>query len=188
MLIHVRHAQADPAAPGFVKDMNTISRVKVEIVRSTEKAHLVKDSAGRECWVQKRWLREDSTVSGETFNRGACRKQEIADAAKAEREEAAAFRNGLHALRIEGESASGKAVSVKATWSVAANDDFGGSRFVWLPKSQIKDGCAPGWLLIAKAGELAADVIGGQNHFSIVVESIGGVAIGAHVVPEGWAR
>lgn len=163
------------------------AKVKVEIVKSTEKAHLVKSEDGRECWIQKRWLSADSMVNETTFNRGAVSIEERA--AEAERRKAATeaarnFKNDLHPVAVARESE--KAIACEAEWSVAANDDFGGKRLVWFPKSQVKDNCVPGWLILAKARELAEAVIGGQNHFSVVVNNIGGVGLNEHVVPMGW--
>jgi hypothetical protein len=79
----------------------TTNRITVEIVRSTDKAHFVKDAAGRTAWIQARWLREtDSTVSTATFERGAEKSSTRADRAA----EAKAFRDVSHEILIARET------------------------------------------------------------------------------------
>lgn len=155
-------------------------RVEVEIVRSTKKAHLVKAADGRECWIQKRWLGEDGTVSAKTFDRGSEDLERDNEFKKAHAE----FKNSRHGVVIERETE--KAIACKAVFSVSSNDDFGGERLVWFPKSQVVDGSVPGWLLFAKASDLGKDLIGGQNHFGITVETIGGIELNFDVRPSAW--
>ena len=161
-------------------------RTKVIIVRSTPKAHLVKDDQGRECWIQQRWLKEDQTVSSKTFERGVESKAKFDSERATFKQAASDFRNNRHPIQILGESASGKAVAVQAVFSdgYGVNEDI--TKRVWLPKSQVVNGAAPGWLLEAKARELGEGFIGGQNHFSIVVHSIGGVELEQKVTPSNW--
>lgn len=130
--------------------MKNTTRIAVEIVRSTTKAHLVKDASGRETWIQARWLKEDGTVSADTFERGA--------AAKAERVEAAAaarlFRESHHLIKIARETE--KAIAAEVILETPGG--FETPTLVWFPKSRAEllgDGTAavPGWMILAKEEE-----------------------------------
>lgn len=161
-------------------------RINVEIVRSTTKAHLVKGQDGREGWIQARWLREDGTVSSSTFEKAVQNKTEFVDTKKAAREYEQNFKQEYHQIDILGESESGKAVSVQVVFTDSAYVNEGSTKRIWLPKSQIRDGKCPGWLLKAKAREFGENIIGSKNHFSIIVNSIGGAELEEHVRPVNW--
>ena len=125
--------------------------VSVSVIRSTDKAHLIQDSSGREAWVQKRWLRPDGTVNAATFARQAAEKAaRVADKAAADAA-SREFKNGFHSVTTARESE--KAIAVEARWKNHATDQRG-TRLVWFPKSQVNNGQVPGWLIQAKAKEL----------------------------------
>ena len=165
------------------KNMTTKNRIQVTIKKSTAKAHLIV-ADDRECWVQKRWLRQDDmTVSAKTFDRQATAKVEREALVKEIRDNTRAFRDGRHAVKIERETE--KAIACKAYFE-DGYCTIDGERLAWFPKSQVRDGAVPGWLIIAKAQELGERLIGGQNHFSITVVEIGGVEINENVRPARW--
>jgi len=129
--------------------MASQKRITVEIVRTTEKAHLI-SAEGKQGWIQKRWLDASSTVSASTFakavNSAEERKAEFAakqQAGRAERE----FCNKDHAVRVVKETE--KAVAAEVTLMVPGG--FEETKLVWFPKSAIggADGIAmiPGWMI-----------------------------------------
>ena len=144
LLRDLAHPTAAPAVEPPAADKG---RVAVEIVRSTARAHLVKSADGREAWIQARWLKNGS-VAAETFNRQAA---EMASRARdlATRKE---WKNAFHNIGAPVRETE-KAVAIEARWH-EPNTDQSGKRLVWFPKSQIKDGAVPGWLIEAKAREL----------------------------------
>lgn len=143
-----------------------MTTIKVEIVKSTAKAHLV-ESDGRKAWIQKRWLREDGTVNAKTFERQAAEQNALEKVKKADQE----FKSSLHELGpVERETE--KAIAIKAYWH-EEHTDQAGSCLAWLPKSQIQGGQAPGWLLNAKARELPSRITNSQGaYFNIRLAGI----------------
>ena len=133
--------------------MKNSTRIAVEIVRSTEKAHLVKDAAGRTAWIQSRWMKEDHTVAAATFERGA-----TAQAGREEQAAAArAFRESSHLIRIVRETE--KAVAAEVI--LVTPGGFDTPSLVWFPKSRAElkgNGTAsvPGWMILAKEEEAAS--------------------------------
>jgi hypothetical protein len=158
--------------------------IKVEIVKETAKAYLVKDSAGREGWIQRRWLRADGTVIAATFERSAASKIERQQQRDGAFAAAKAFRNEAHRVSVARETE--KAIGVTAVYGDGAFVHEGLEKLVWFPKSQVREGKVPGWLILAKARELGESLIGGCNHLSILVESVGGVEVDLHVTPARW--
>lgn len=124
-----------------------MSRTKVQIVKETPKAFLVTDGA-RQGWIQRRWLRADSTVAEATFARAA---QAFAGR-EAEQEAEREFRNSYHAVRVVREAE--RAIAAEVVLSDCAHEQFV-RRLVWFPKSQVRNGNqVPGWLIRAKLREL----------------------------------
>ena len=159
------------------------NRIKVEIEKSTSKAHLI-TADGRKAWIQKRWLGDDETVSEATFIRQADEFESRAKFVKEVRDSDRDFKNSLHQVYIERETE--KAIACQADFE-DGSCTIDGQRLAWFPKSQVKEGNkVPGWLILAKARELAENIIGGQNHFSITVNQIGGVELNKNVTPTAW--
>lgn len=149
----------DQAAPGMTGE----TKMQVEIIKSTQKAHLVQNAEGRQAWIQARWLRADGTVSDETFNKGAAAiEQNKADEAAAKE-----FNNGLHEI-VEIAKESEKAIAINAHWENFASDQSGYA-LVWFPKSQVKNNRLPGWLLKAKAKELKERLTSQYTSFEIEI-------------------
>ena len=135
--------------------MTKSKRLQVSVVRSTKKAVLVRTIDGRESWMQNRWVKnegEQLTVNQETFNRNFL---ELANKTKVKEEERA-FKDGFHDLPLI-ERETEKAVAVNATLTREATDEVI-SRMVWFPKSQLKNGQAPGWLINAKLKRLLSGI------------------------------
>jgi hypothetical protein len=135
-------------------------RIQVSIVKETKKALLVRAQGTQlEGWIQRRWFdAETSTVAASTFDRAVAARAEYVAAARAERDAEREFREGYHALPTparETERALGFRVGVAVASSLAT------TRMIWIPRSVLRDGMAPGWILIAKAREIIADVDGG---------------------------
>ena len=132
-----------------------MKKVQVEIVKETQKAYLVQDQAGRQAWIQKRWLAEGNMVNVKTFEKNVewlkNRDLEI-EREKQRKAEAKLKRQELIELgEIVRETE--KAVAVTATWQ-EFNVEKAGGKLVWFPKSQITDGKVPYWLVEAKAVEV----------------------------------
>jgi hypothetical protein len=137
--------------------------MQVTIIKSTAKAHLVENAAGQQAWIQARWLKADGSVSDDTFNKSASALAKSKAEAEAEKE----FKNSYHPLG-EISKESEKAVAIQAHWENFASEQSG-SALVWIPKSQIKDGAVPGWLLQAKARELKERLTRQFTTFEIVI-------------------
>jgi len=156
-------------------------KIQVEIVRSTAKAHLVKDSTGREGWIQARWLSAENMVSHTTFEKALDNKAESQNKAAADRAFAAAeneFKSTMHPVRVVRETE--KAVAAKCVINFAGFEE---AKLVWFPKSAIdgSDGVAliPGWLIRAKQADLLqsfasheqAYLVCGVNHPSTELQA-----------------
>lgn len=140
-------------------------RVKVEVVKETDKALLIQDKDGREGWIQKRWRREDGTVSTETFDKS---HQEF-KARKESRAAGVAWRNSFHQVAIARETE--KAVAVEADVEIA-NLEKSTRRTLWIPKSVMKDGGVPGWILDKKVQEMKSEFPYGAG---VIVWKVGGM-------------
>ena len=123
-------------------------RIKIEIEKSTKKAHLVKDLAGRIGWIQRRWLADDSTVSVKTFEKAVANYKERAEI----RQEAKEWANACHRI-VEVARETTKAIAVKASFD-AYDIERTVHRLVWIPKSLIQNGGVPGWWVAKKIDEL----------------------------------
>lgn len=135
-------------------------RVPVEIIEMRPRAMRVRISGtDNVVWIQRRWFDADSSTitaavaEAAVAEHAAWRAEQRADR-DAERE----FREGYHALPTparETERALGFRVGVAVASSLAT------TRMIWIPRSVLRDGMAPGWILIAKVSEIIADVDGG---------------------------
>jgi len=127
-------------------------KIKVEVVRETKKAKLVKTEDGRQGWMMNRSVNAELMVNEETFIKAAA---EFAGRESA-KEAAMEFRNEYHSI---GEIAreSDKVVAVEARIDEECTDQSI-TRLIWLPKSQIKDGQVQGWLLQTKVEDLLNQV------------------------------
>lgn len=126
-----------------------MSRIQVQIVRSTAKAHLI-SAEGKEGWIQARWLKADGTVAKATFEKAVTNAEERKEAFASKREfEAAerAFRQASHAVRVARETE--KAVAAEVLLSIPGG--FEETALVWFPKSAIEGGegvaVIPGWMI-----------------------------------------
>lgn len=122
--------------------------IHVDIVKSTPKAHLIEDSAGRQAWIQKRWLHQDGTVKKDLFER------QVAE--KLSRDKAAAEDPNREFLEdyypVQSVLDKDEATAVMASWGGPFEQE--GRHLVWFPKSMIKDDKLPGWLIKEKAEEV----------------------------------
>jgi hypothetical protein len=163
-------------------------------IRETPKALLIEMEDGRQTWIQRRWMRADGTLTpaGQAAADKAVTKTQHAEAKQSERQAETDRRNELIDLGAPARS-SEKAVAYHArvcephTGQVIA-------RLAWFPKSMSPDaGSFPRWLIEAKAKDVGKDVIGGRNHFSVTIESIGTHIFGEDfqgyaVAPDNWGR
>ena len=123
-------------------------KIKVEIEKSTAKAHLIKDAEGRVGWIRKRWLSADSTVSVKTLEKAVVNYKERQDI----RAEAKEWSTACHRI-VEIAKETVKAVAVNAVFD-AYNIERTIYRLLWIPKSLIKNGGVPGWFIAKKVNEL----------------------------------
>lgn len=127
--------------------------VHVNIVRSSTKAHLIEDSAGRQAWIPKNRLRKDGTVNAKFFD--------LQVAEKISRDKAAAedpnreFLDSCHPINPKKEE--DRRIAVMASWTGSLGQ--GGRHLVWFPKSMVNDGKLPGWLIKSKAEEVAGQLV-----------------------------
>jgi hypothetical protein len=105
--------------------------------------------------------KEDGTISAAMLEK---KSAEI----KAEQESAArasAFKNGYHELaRIDEETE--KAVGIKVTFDLC-DVEKDAARTLWFPKSMMKDGKFPGWMICKKFYE-AGDELRARNLGSVL--------------------
>ncbi len=122
-----------------------MKRIKVQIVKSTKKAHLIKNDQDRQGWVQKRWLKNDDTVAIKTFEKATASFEEHKASFVAKRK----FNNDLHTIKIDRQSE--KAIASLIILEVPGGDSV--ERFVWFPKSMCEPGqlegtaLVPGWMI-----------------------------------------
>lgn len=122
-------------------------KTQVTIERETAKAYLVADSQGRQGWIQKRWLR-DGQVNSETFEKAVATQEKEA----AWKERCAAWKEDFHPVTVTRETE--KAIAIEIVFE-RCDGEKEISRFMWFPKSQVRNGNeVPGWLLAAKNREL----------------------------------
>jgi len=128
-----------------------MNKTMVKVEKETKKACLVSNSNGRKGWIQKRWLGSDSSVSVKTFD-NSCKKFEENQAAY---EAGRQWLNELHPVEFCRETE--KAVAAEASLDFY-NVEKNLTKLVWFPKSQIKDGKIPGWLIRCKKRELEEQI------------------------------
>lgn len=121
-------------------------KISVDVIKETEKAYLVQDKGGRQGWIQKRWL-SDGFVKADTFNKAATEIEER----KSAKQELKDFDNSYFELPIERESE--KAIGINVRWTEEITDQSG-NRMMWFPKSQVRNGGVPGWMIRKKIVEL----------------------------------
>lgn len=149
-----------------------MSRIQVQIVRETPKALLIAAN-GHEGWIQRRWLAADSTVSVSTFNKAAAKSA----ARRADNTSIRAWKDAYHPVAVVGETE--KAVLCNASMEIyiaASSMARGHKEGVWFPKSLLRDGAAPGWLLLKKSAELMKNW-NALHQGGCSVDSIGGVSL-----------
>lgn len=147
--------------------MTTSTRTQVSIVRETAKALLV-EAAGQQGWIQRRWLRADGTVSGETFAKAvannSARKQAFAEERQAEAE-FRNFKNTSHLVTIAKQT--DKAIACEVIVELAGCES---AKLVWFAKSCCEPGEAegtalvPGWLIVEKHREAVEGFSGGSYY------------------------
>jgi hypothetical protein len=126
------------------------ARIHVEIVKETKKAKLLRGADGRQGWIQARWLADNGTVSAQTYER-ACSHQEQRTA---EVEAARAWDEAYHALTVVRETEKAVAIAVEID---LVNMERTVSRLAWFPKSVLRDGAAPGWMIRNKINDLMGE-------------------------------
>lgn len=141
------------------------NRMAVTVEKETKKALLVA-ADGRRGWIQKRWMSADGTVSETTFTKA----YESYEARQAAYKEAADFKSGYHEIEIERETE--KAVAVKVCFD-AYNVERDVVRLAWIPKSLLRDGKAPGWVLLDRANKIEEEL---KRYGGVACESIGGIS------------
>jgi len=110
------------------------------VITTTKKAVKLEKN-GVKFWVQKRWHREDGTLTpaGEKAYEIAVKKQESS--------------NSWFRISDYQEHETAKAIMIKV-----AVDYFDierdGTEKIWFPKSCVKNGCVQGWLLKKKVAEI----------------------------------
>lgn len=131
---------------------------KVDVIRSTAKAHLV-SVEGHEIWVQSRSLKSDGTITQTAFDSGVAFKSKC----EAKAESNSSFYD-LPAANWESDKAVG--VKVKA-FEESTDCEF--KEMLFFPKSVLKDGRAPGWIIQKKLDEAVTKLRGriGQGTFTI---------------------
>lgn len=130
------------------------------------KAHLVQDEQGRQGWIMAKSLNENNEVNEATFEK-AVENFVTPEQKEAERQAERDADNAMIDVAdfIEGESASGKAVYMTAEWAEEHTDQAGEKR-IYFPKSMVKNGALPQWMLNKKAAEIREDFHGGYFEIS----------------------
>jgi len=128
-----------------------MKRLTVKIEHETKKAYLVIDEKGRKGWIQKRWLKNNA-VTEKTMQKAANNYKER-QTVKAEAQQ---WSNSYHViLSIAKETA--KAIAVQANFD-AYNLERDFTRYLWIPKSLLKNMAVPGWFIAKKVREVAAEL------------------------------
>jgi len=145
-----------------------MERIKVEITKETKKAYIVQDAAGRQGWIQRRWLGADSTVAAKTFEKAVTY---IAEQQQA-RAEAKDHANAFHQItKIIKETE--KAVAVEAVLDFCDVEKTV-EKMLWIPKSLIKSNAVPGWFVVKKIDELLGYYRENFNRYgSVILDSVG---------------
>jgi len=143
-----------------------MERVKVKIERETKKAYLIA-AGNHKGWIQKRWLRSDSTVSVKTFENAVKNYNEQ----ESSRKEAKQFANEYHKiLGIEKETE--KAIAVKLVLDFCDVEKTQ-NKLLWIPKSLIKDGAVQGWYVTKKMQEILDEYrMDFSRYGSVIIDSV----------------
>tara|TARA_Y100000361_G_scaffold138105_1_gene140033 strand:- start:1055 stop:1498 length:444 start_codon:yes stop_codon:yes gene_type:complete len=121
-------------------------RIEVAIERETKKAKLVR-RGDRHAWVQNWWLREDNTMTLETFDKHAV---EIEPTTRhTETYPSSFFRFNTNAIVRETE----RAIALHA-FLTCPHTHKTIRKLAWFPRSQIINNQLPGWLISAKRDEM----------------------------------
>ena len=160
-----------------------MNKITIEVIEERPKAIKGRDAEGNEAWLQRRWV-TGNLVSDTTWEKAVANANEYKADRKATSQSYKEFSNGFHQVSVERETA--KAIACKAETSIYGK--FDQDKLVWFPKSVCKDDTkVPGWLLLKKAQELGEDLIGGSNHYSVDIETIGGIDLHYHAEPAQWS-
>lgn len=124
--------------------MSTMTRIEVSIVRSTKKAHLVQDADGVQFWIQARNLK-DGSISERVHQTALQNKAEFVADRQAER----AAREAYFTVQVDRETE--KAVGTSLAFITKTGGEV--SRMIWFPKSMLRDGQAPGWMIASKVDD-----------------------------------
>jgi len=129
-----------------------MKRIKVQIEKSTKKAHLITSEDGRRGWIQQRWLRADSTVSKKVLDKAVVNFKER----QAAHAEATEWADSYHRI-LEVARETEKAVAVKANFD-AYNLERDFQHLVWIPKSLLHGLAVPGWFIIKKVRQITEEL------------------------------
>lgn len=127
-------------------------KTTVEKIEETKKAFLVQDKDGRKAWLPKQWVDEDMGVDTEKFNTSAHKFERI----QRDREENKSYRDDYHEVgnRVkESEKAAAFRAIIRGSQSEEEIE-----KLVWFPKSQMRDGKVPGWLIEERKKELLNEI------------------------------
>lgn len=127
--------------------MKIPARIRVGIIRSTAKAHLINDESGRQGWIQKRWLAPDGTVAAHTFEKAVASFERAA----AVRAITAGWQDAYHRVRFdtETERAVGTVITV---WS--ADREKSRQFTLWFGKAILRDNKVPGWAILSNLDKI----------------------------------
>lgn len=124
-----------------------MKKITVEIIRETQKAKLVKDSEGREAWVQNRSYK-DGLVNLTVFEKGVDfllkRDEEKKELEKLEKE-------GIELENIVKETEKAIAIEINLE---SKDGEYTKTETVWFPKSLVKNGKAVYWFYNKKINEV----------------------------------
>lgn len=123
------------------------NKAGINIVKSTEKAHLL-EKDGQKFWIQKRWLKEDGSLTP-----AGIKSFEEAKAATEERAKGTKYYEVASKITKETE----KAVMIDVPVEIP-NIEKTVSRGLWIPKSMLREGHAPEWFLQKKMDEISEEI------------------------------
>jgi len=152
--------------------MAKTTQISLTLVRETEKAALMQDAEGRKGWLRfasvKGTMDTGFTANAATFEKAVASYVERTEAARADRD----WKSDFHEITTIRETE--KAVAVQVAFDCDRIDTTM-TRTAWIPKSVLRDGKAPGWILEAKAREAKAELTGPVQ--DMVTTTISGYAV-----------